>query len=560
MVSAIRSADFINSIGVNVHLNGFSAAKSTDFTTALAYLGVDLVRTGANADMLLNGGLLSRMAKSGIDFDIVLPGRISPEVTVAALAKFEQAHPDSIVAIEGPNEINNFPIEYEGLTGAAAGLAFLNDAVAEIDRWSTLADVQTYDLTGVPQSAELASIATDYVNLHPYPKGGKQPFDTLVTAIEARAGGQKGVVITETGYHTGEAAAAWEAVDEITQAKLTLNLLADAARLGVATTYLYDLLDNPDPTGTSVDANMGLFDQFMQPKPVATALHNLTTILADPAPTAPNFETSALDYSLTGMPRTGASLLLEKSDGRHALMVWAEPDIWNEAKDIAIRAPTSQVQVGFDGLVDINVYDPLVSDEPVATYRSISAIVVPVQDHPVVVEIAAPGTLDGGSGDSGPSPLVLTGNGGANTLTGGEGDDVLSGLAGNDTLRGGLGADVLTGGLGLDKLFGGGGADLFVFKSAAESSLTKRDEIFDFNLAQGDRIDLSGIDASNQSFGNQSFSLGGEVFSGKAGELIQVRNGSGILLLGDTDGDLVAEFALMVHGLINPIPVDAILL
>lgn len=560
MVSAIRTADFIASIGVNVHLNGYGAGKASDFAAALDYLGIDLVRTGANAEMLRDGGLISSLATAGIDFDFVLPGRISPEITVNAVARFAQAHPDSVYAIEGPNEVNNFPISYEGLTGAEAGLAFLDDAVAEIRALPALAGVKTYDLTGVPQSAELASIATDYVNLHPYPKLGKQPFSVLATAVAQRTDGQKGVVITETGYHTGSASAVWEAVDETTQAKLTLNLIADAARLGVATTYLYDLADKPDPTGTSVDANMGLFDQALQPKPVATALHNLTTILADGAPTAPDFTTSPLEYTLSGLPRTGASLLLEKSDGRHALLVWAEPDIWNEVKDVAIRAPTSNVQLGFADLVDVNVYDPLISDAPIATYRSVSEIDFKVWDHPVVVEIGEPGTLETGGGQGGAAPLVLMGNGGSNTLIGDAGDDTLSGLAGNDILRGGNGADVLTGGLGADKLYGGAGADLFVFKAAVESTVTRLDQIFDFNPAQGDRIDLSGIDAVKNVPGNQAFHFGGTAFSGKAGELIQVRDVRGMTLFGDIDGNGVADFAFKLQGFTGSISADAILL
>lgn len=560
MVSSIRAAEFLQSIGVNVHLNGYGVAKAVDISAALKYLGIGNIRTGANADMLEEGGLIGRLAADGFDFDIILPGRLSPVSTVSALAAFAQVHPDSLSAIEGPNEVNNFPFQYDGLDGSAAGIAFFEDAIAAIQAAPTLADVPIYDLTGVPELAKPASLMTDYANLHPYPKLGRQPYNVLATAIALRSEAGKGVVITETGYHTGGSGAAWEAVDEITQAKLTLNLLADAARLGVAATYLYDLADNPDPTGNSVDANLGLFDQTLQPKLVATAIHNLTAILADSSEADPDAAPAPLNYTLTGLPRTGASLLLEKSGGQHALLVWAEPDIWNEFTNTSIKAPVSQVRVDLGGLFDVNVYDPLVSEQPIATYRSVAGIDLGVRDHPVVVEIVAGGTLGDGDGQVASAPLTLTGNGGANSLIGLSGDDVLSGLAGNDFLHAGNGNDVVVGGLGADRLYGGSGVDVFLFKTAADSVLARLDQVFDFSAAEGDMIDLSRIDAVSRVAGNQAFQLGGASFSSKAGELIQVSDGGGLLLLGDTNGDGQADFAVMLHGVTMPLVSDAFFL
>ncbi len=439
-------------------------------------------------------------------------------------------------------------------------MAFFEDAIAAIHASPSLADVAIFDLTGVPQSEKPASLETDFANLHPYPQLGRQPFTVLANAIAQRVEAGKDVVITETGYHTGSADAAWEAVDELTQAKLTLNLLVDAARLGVASTYLYDLADKADPTGTSVDANMGLFDQSLQPKAAATAIHNLTAILADSTPAESGPTSDPLDYSLYGLPRTGASLLIEKSGGEHALLVWAEPDIWNENTDRAIKPPVSHVHVTLGGVFDVNVYDPLLSEQPIATYRSVAELDIDVVDHPVVVEVVAAGALGEVGGGGGPAALTLTGTGGANSLIGLAGDDVLSGLAGNDILRAGHGDDTLIGGMGIDKLYGGSGADVFLFKAAAESTLLKLDQIFDFSVPEGDKIDLSRIDAMTTVVGNQAFILGGSSFSGISGELIQVREGAGVLLLGDTNGDGQADFAAMLSGLTTPVATDAIFL
>jgi predicted extracellular nuclease len=94
-------------------------------------------------------------------------------------------------------------------------------------------------------------------------------------------------------------------------------------------------------------------------------------------------------------------------------------------------------------------------------------------------------TLVGGEGDD-----SLFGNQDADTLFAGLGNDTLFGGQGDDTLYGELGDDVLQGGLGADTLFGGAGADIFRYTQAADSTLTSRDLIIDFETGV-DRIDLT---------------------------------------------------------------------
>jgi len=76
--------------------------------------------------------------------------------------------------------------------------------------------------------------------------------------------------------------------------------------------------------------------------------------------------------------------------------------------------------------------------------------------------------------------------------TRGGGNDVLKGGAGNDTMFGQEGNDQLTGGLGDDTIYGGSGADTFLFEAIADGV----DRIKDFDLAEGDTLDLSALLAS----------------------------------------------------------------
>ncbi len=65
------------------------------------------------------------------------------------------------------------------------------------------------------------------------------------------------------------------------------------------------------------------------------------------------------------------------------------------------------------------------------------------------------------------------------------------GGAGNDTLTGDANANVLEGGGGSDALTGENGADTFTYDLASESALGDIDDITDFTLGDGDKIDVS---------------------------------------------------------------------
>jgi serralysin len=146
--------------------------------------------------------------------------------------------------------------------------------------------------------------------------------------------------------------------------------------------------------------------------------------------------------------------------------------------------------------------------------------------------------------DKAASGVVQDGTSGADKLYGKDGADKLFGGAGADHLGGGNGNDLLRGGGGKDVLVGGAGADDFVFASVAEAGKgSQRDVIRNFSRAQGDDIDLSGIDANIKVSGNQAFSfIGDDAFSGKAGQL-RYKDGT---VAGDVNGDKVADFHIEI--------------
>ncbi|MBU0737753.1 MAG: VWA domain-containing protein [Alphaproteobacteria bacterium] len=95
-----------------------------------------------------------------------------------------------------------------------------------------------------------------------------------------------------------------------------------------------------------------------------------------------------------------------------------------------------------------------------------------------------------------PSPAVETiqdATDGGVTMNGLAGDDILIGSDADDVLNGGSGNDILFGGLGLDTMTGGAGADTFVFDEEALQDIGVTDVITDYNLAQGDMLDVSAL-------------------------------------------------------------------
>jgi Ca2+-binding RTX toxin-like protein len=120
----------------------------------------------------------------------------------------------------------------------------------------------------------------------------------------------------------------------------------------------------------------------------------------------------------------------------------------------------------------------------------------------------------------------------------------------NNVIRANSSSNEITGLGGADTLYGGAGTDTFKYISLTDSAPLGQgltDYIADFNEAEGDRIDLSRIDANVNVEGNQRFLFIGNnnafVESWGAGQL----RFNGGFVEGDVNGDFVADFAIQVN-------------
>jgi hypothetical protein len=203
----MRTADFLDTIGVNTHIGSEPYTDMASLARMLAYLGVRNVRQGSPiddvglADMQTLGRLGARIALIVNDGGPVdLPGAMA---TVRKMAPYRNA-------VEGVNEAAIYGVTYKALKGVDGAVALQKDIYLAVRADTALSGVSVYmftlggvDPAAFPSIGDLSPFA-DYANIHSYPPHGLHPIFVLHAAI---AGGRtdapsRPAVITETGYYT----------------------------------------------------------------------------------------------------------------------------------------------------------------------------------------------------------------------------------------------------------------------------------------------------------------------------------------------------------------------
>jgi hypothetical protein len=376
--TTMTAAEFINTLGVNVHISQGTVdyASSADVIADLQYLGVWNLRDGYNPYW---ENVYAADARAGAKFDfLTVDGGSQSSADIQGFLSqvntLSTAVPGSVAAIEGPNEINNWPLTYNGVGGVQGAVDYQQALYSRTHADTSLPGVVVYYFTGYgagsdglgPNPATTPGLA-DYDTQHPYPNNGNPPLQWVnrKQALGNETPPTGPAVYTETGYSTNQVSAS-------VQAKYTLDLLMDDAQNGISETYLYQLMDEGD--------GYGLFDSNNQPKAVATAIHNLTTILADSG-TVPSSATPAT-FSVSNLPSTGHDMALLKSTGATDVIVWAKPQISGSGS-----GPATNITVALGATYGtVKVFDPLNSASAIQTLSNVGSVTLSLTDHPLIVE------------------------------------------------------------------------------------------------------------------------------------------------------------------------------
>lgn len=405
-VVAFSAADFLDSLGVNTHVDQGYDARS--YIEPLRYMGIREVRDGTRnltADIMIHQA-------TGVRFALILAGG---EIKDAINAATTLAAAGALLAVEGPNEPNNFPITYQGKKGGGINGAWVPVADYQRDMYQAIKSspvLRQYPVFGpsetgaepenvglqfltIPANADTILPAgtrfADYANVHNYVcgtvnrLGDNQAWNAADPTLNAWWDGLYGnygvtwhkrfhgypgpdlvtlpKVSTETGWDTQANVGGQHKQGAV----LTDTYLAQFKR-GWRYTFIYELRDDEGGPG-----KQGLYNG-PNPKLAATYIHNLTSILADRA--APG-NLGHLHYEVIDEPATVHDLLLQKSTGQFELVVWDERAAGSDSVTVSLRDPA----------VAIRVYDIVAGDKPVQTLKNVRSVNLSLTDHAVVLEL-----------------------------------------------------------------------------------------------------------------------------------------------------------------------------
>ena len=401
MVQASSATDFLSTVGINTSVTMISSAYQNyaQMTNALAYLDIHQVRdTYDNPYTIAEFPLMARQLGLKFDFFIAL-GSAWPEWQMEQIRN----NPTIVSYVEGYNESDSWWQSFHGATGADATAAVQQYIYHEVKTNPALSGVGVIQATFASPGGFAAygdhGTSTDYASTHTYSGTGNNPgsgFETVMIDQAQSASPGKPTITTEAGFHT--TAGNVHGVSQLVQAKYTLNLLFEQAKLGVKLTYLWGLVDHyADPGNTNSENHYGLFNNDWTPKIAAIALHNTLAIMADPG--TGRVSPTSLDYALDGLPASVQTSLFQKSDGTFVLAVWNDVRLSGPTvqADIAVAPIATTLRLG-QSFAHLAVFDPLRGTTAVGGAANTDTLSLQLPDHPLLIELSQDPNFDPGGG------------------------------------------------------------------------------------------------------------------------------------------------------------------
>ena len=410
--TAISANDFLNSIGVCVHVQHRQPAEK--LAGPLKYTGIRNIRDGADGNFDMKGLLLLHEQAGAMVVFGPGSGAHDDRIAKTIAGCKELAAAGALLAVEGPNEPNNFGgVTYQGqnsnkLKSWLPVANFQRDLYRDVKNDAVL---KKYPVFGVSEAGaeddnsglQFLTIPTgahtlmpdgtrfaDFVNCHNYVcghiKGMIDNQATIAASTKPKAAidhlfGNHGLtwrkkftgytekeldvipkVTTETGWKTDKTPAG-----DDRQGKVFLNTYLAQYKAGWKHTFIYEFTDDSDGA-------FGFYKgDLTTPRKAAEYMHNFTAILAGTgSPVSPG----KVNYLIPDKPATVHDMLMQKSDGTYELAVWGEQV--QGSNDITVNLGGTHAGV--------KIYDPTTGAIPVQTLESVNAVPLSVSDHVMILE------------------------------------------------------------------------------------------------------------------------------------------------------------------------------
>ncbi len=401
-VPAKSAEAVVESIGVNLHL-GYDDRVYNEFPrikAGLQNLGIRHYRDGLE-NPAFKQHIKDRhndLGRAGIRGTFLAGLPIDQVLASANLVA------DSLEAFEGQNEILNIYVKWNDAKRDAARQhqKALYQAVKASPRWR---DTPIIGPSAVGHDAYVAlgdlSAYMDFGNAHAYPLGPAPAvpesnyFKELIAANFVAPG--KPLLVTETGYQTGDNKEGNQRVSLAASGKYAPRLFLENFNRGIVRSFWYELINQGTDEGQ--ESNFGLVNRDFSLKPSGRAVKNLIALLGEArynektrkweSPN-PAFKPGALDYALSGETANVHSTLLQKSNGKFYLCLWQEVASYNHDNaveaDIAVAPAPVSLNLATP-IASAALYSPTQNTNAARLVIAKNRIALTVPDEVVIVEL-----------------------------------------------------------------------------------------------------------------------------------------------------------------------------
>ncbi|MEM6822934.1 MAG: hypothetical protein AAF558_13475 [Verrucomicrobiota bacterium] len=358
-VTAKRSDDFVNSMGINIKLdrtvydNNWSQVKNRFKELGLWHYRDNLKNVNNDAKYRNRyQSLYNEVGAVGLFLWGPWENQNKPGNQVVGAAKKGLSY---IRFISGPNEPDLFwPNNYDGNPNTnlwAEARNYQNQMynALKADNATKNIPVTTPPVSNYALADDLGFVKSDLIAWHWYTGQGRPDKNEVGTGISATKSGlnktslpNSKVFTTESGHNSWNQVNSNNnntvAVNELTQMHYNLRILADQYRRGIGRTYLHQLMDLGTDTN-NFNHSWGIVraNTNKTPKPFFTAWKNLVSLFKErswntssKSWSKPSFTPGNLNYSITGNTDAVKTLLLQKSNKDFYMLVWVAADSWDK--------------------------------------------------------------------------------------------------------------------------------------------------------------------------------------------------------------------------------------